>query len=209
MSQGNKLPFQKYLISGYTMGPEIVVEQNQVSRAKQGDLNAFEALIKKYQKMIYGLCLRLTGNHQAADDLTQETFLKAFVGLPHFLDDYDFYPWLRKIALNLCFSYLRKTKREARLGTVKDFALPIAIASSIKSPVETLEKLETEKEFQHALYSLPHDQRIIFILKTYENLSYQEIADMMDLRLGTVMSRLNRARKKLRHRLASYLGEKR
>lgn len=208
MSQGNKNPSRRVLISGDTMRPEIAVDQEQILRAKHGDLIAFEALVKKYQKMIYGLCYRLTRNHETANDLSQETFLKAFTHLGDFLVNHDFYSWLRRIALNLCFSYWRRRKKEARRQLEAMPGDQVAGGASLDSPADALERTEAQRKLEQALFALPEDQRAIFILRTYENLGYQEIAQALNLAPGTVMSRLNRARKKLKKALASLLGER-
>lgn len=190
------------------MRPEISLDQLDISQAKKGDLSAFEALVKRYQRIIYRLCFHFTGNHLMAEDLAQETFLKAYVNLRHFLDGYDFYVWLRKIALNLCFSFLRKNKRERRFKRMNELNNPVIFVPTMESPEETLERKEAKKKFLAALHSLPEDQKTVFILKTYENMSYQEIALATGWKMGTIMSRLNRARKKLRQELAAYLGGK-
>lgn len=208
MSQGNKNPSQRVLINGDTMRPEIAIDQEQILRAKHGDLVAFEVLVRKYQKMIYGLCYRLTRNHETAEDLSQETFFKAFIHLSNFLLNHDFYSWLRQIALNLCFSYWRRRKKEARLQLQARPGDPVAGAASLDSPADALERRETQRKLEQALFALPEDQRAIFILRTYENLGYQEIAQVLNLAPGTVMSRLNRARKKLKKALASLSGER-
>lgn len=190
------------------MRPERDLDQLEINQAKKGDLNAFEALVKRYQRMVYRLCFHLTGNHMIAEDLAQETFLKAYVNLPHFLDGYDFCVWLRKMALNLCLTFLRKNKRERRFKTMDELHNLVVLIPAMDSPEETLERKEAKKKFLAALHSLPEDQKTVFILKTYENMSYQEIALATGWKMGTVMSRLNRARKKLRENLAPYWGGK-
>lgn len=187
------------------MRPERANDQELIGRAKKGDTAAFEALVRKYQKLVYLLCHRITGAHQTADDLSQETFIKAFQALPHFVDGQDFYPWLRRIALNNCFNYLKIWKRGRPLVEEAGMNGHNFLSSPQESPSEALQRAEMEKKFRETLRKLPDDQKIIFTLRTFENMSYGEIARALALPAGTVMSRLNRARRKLKNGLAEYL----
>jgi len=176
-----------------------------ISRAKGGDMNAFEQLVRQYQRMIYALCHRITGAHQAADDLAQDTFIKAYLALPGFIDGRVFYPWVRKIAINNCFNFIKRRNREAPLADEETLALPNHLSSHQESPPETAERDEMERKFKEALQALPADQKVIFTLRAIENLSYAEIARTLQIPTGTVMSRLSRARKKLKADLAGFL----
>ena len=176
-----------------------------ILEAKNGDSRAYESLVKKYQKNIYLLCHRMTGAHQSAEDLSQETFIKAFFSLHTFKDGMNFFTWIRKIAVNSSLNYLRIRKREQTLGDNDANITSNTYSSSQESPQERLQKNRVEKKFLMTLQSLPTDQKTIFILKVYENLSYKEISNLLNIPLGTVMSRLNRARKKLQSALAEYL----
>ncbi len=187
------------------MRPDHEIDRSLVARAKKGDMNAFESLVRKYQKLIYILCYRITGAHQTADDLSQETFVKAYIALPHFIDGHDFYPWLRRIALNNCFNFLKKWKRERPLVEEEKVAPGNLMSAPHESPPQTLERNEMERRFREAYRALPPDQKLIFSLRVFENMSYAEIAQSLHIPAGTVMSRLNRARKKLRIRLADCL----
>ncbi len=173
-----------------------------ILKAQQGDMEAFETLVRKYQQMIYALCRRLTGAHQSADDLAQETFIKAYFALSRFDTRWPLYPWLRRIAVNTTFNYLKARKREKPLPAEsregrKDFHSP-----ATNDPQISLERTEFEEHFHQALKSLPEEQRDVFILRFYENMSYDEISQALNLPAGTVMSRLNRARRKLKALLA-------
>ncbi|MBM3309952.1 MAG: sigma-70 family RNA polymerase sigma factor [Candidatus Aminicenantes bacterium] len=170
-------------------------ERALVAKAKEGDMNAFEDLVRAFQKPIYYLCLRMARAPQAADDLAQETFIKAFFALPQFRDGLDFYAWIRRIAVNSALNYLRSARREEPLGDreAKDMNT---------QPQDELLSHEAEKRFQEALAALPSDQKSVFILRVYENLSYREIAQTLGVSEGTVMSRLSRARHKLKDALA-------
>lgn len=177
-------------------------EQDIISKAKGGDMNAFEWLVRKYQRLIYALCYRLTMAHQTADDLAQDTFLKAYLALPGFIDGREFYPWVRKIALNNGYNFLKKRNREAPLADEETLTRPNHLTSPDESPPETAEREELERRFKQALQALPADQKMIFTLRAVENLSYAEISQNLHIPKGTVMSRLSRARKKLKAALA-------
>jgi len=177
-----------------------------VRKAQQGDMDAFEDLVRRYQHRIYALCRRLTGAHQSADDLAQETFIKAYLALARFDAQWPLYPWLRKIAVNSGLNYLKTRGRERPIedGPLGDRRAPAAAPGD--DPEERLEQAEFRARLDRAVESLPADQKSVFILRFHESLSYEEISRTLDLPLGTVMSRLNRARRKLKDLLADSLG---
>lgn len=180
-------------------------ERMLILKAKQGDSRAYESLVRKYQKSIYFLCHRMTGAHQSADDLAQETFVKAFFALSKFKEELSFFAWIRRIAVNSTLNYLKIRNREKPLaennpGPVENSRLHTA------RPERRLEHKRMEQTFNEALHSLPSDQRAIFILRVYEDQSYQEIAQTLNIPHGTVMSRLSRARQKLKHAMSAYLA---
>lgn len=125
--------------------------------------------------------------------------------LPNFIDGHDFYPWLRRIVLNVCFNFLKKWKRERPLAEEEKVAPRNLISAPLESPPQKAERREMERKFREAFQALPADQKMVFSLHVFENMSYAEIAETLRLPTGTVMSRLNRARKKLRARLADHL----
>ncbi len=176
-----------------------------ILRAKDGDMDAFETLVKKYQKPIYSLCRRMTGEHQSADDLSQETFIKAYISLQKFKDGKSFFSWIRKIAFNNSLNYLKKRKREEPLG-IREITVTENLNSSPQElPQDQLLRNGLEVKFKEALEALPLNQKTVFILRVFENLSYKAIADLLNIPPGTVMSRLSRSRKKLKTLLAEHL----
>ncbi|MCX6568827.1 MAG: sigma-70 family RNA polymerase sigma factor [Candidatus Aminicenantes bacterium] len=177
-----------------------------VRKAQQGDMDAFESLVRNYQQRVYALCRRLTGAHQSADDLAQETFIKAYYALGRFDAQWPLYPWLRRIALNSGLNYLKARKRERPLfeGTLGARRTPFSAPAD--SPEEQLERAEFEARFERAVASLAADQRSVFVLRFHESMSYEEISRTLDLPIGTVMSRLNRARQKLKSLLTDSLA---
>ena len=180
-------------------------DNNLILRAKDGDMDAFETLVKKYQKPIYALCRRMTGEHQSADDLSQETFIKTYISLQKFKDGKKFFSWIRKIALNNSLNYLKKRKREEPLGIRETRMTENLNSSPHELPQEQLLRKNMEVNFREALETLPLDQKTVFILRVFENLSYKAIADLLNIPTGTVMSQLSRSRKKLKTLLAEHL----
>ena len=181
-------------------------DQMLIASAKTGNLEAFESLVRKYQQSIYCLCRRMTGAHQSADDLAQETFLKAFSSLHTFKEGMSFFSWIRRIAVNSTLNFLKIRKREKSLDDVQNpEAVPLS-HSNPDSPQERLEKHRMEEKFRNSLQALPSEQRIVFVLKVYENQSYEEISRLLNIPHGTVMSRLSRAREKLKIEMAEFIG---
>lgn len=180
-------------------------EKRLIALAKEGDMEAFESLVRKHQKSIYYLCHRMTGTHQSADDLSQEAFIKAYLSLSSFKDGMNFFTWIRKIAVNNSLNFLKANKREEFLGDNESRVPDNASSTDRELPQDKLQRNRLEQKFKEALNALPVKQRIIFILRFYENQSYEEISRTLDLPQGTVMSRLSRARKKLKALLADYM----
>lgn len=177
-----------------------------VRKAQQGDMDAFEGLVRKYQQRVYALCRRLTGAHQSADDLAQETFIKAYFALARFDAEWPLYPWLRRIALNTGLNYLKSRRRERPLDEAALGPRRMPFSPPADGPEERLERAEFEERFERAVASLPSDQRSVFVLRFHEGLSYDEISRALDVPVGTVMSRLNRARQRLKDLLADSLA---
>jgi len=177
-----------------------------VGKAQQGDMDAFESLVRRYQQRVYALCRRLTGAHQSADDLAQETFIKAYFALDRFDPRWPLYPWLRRIAVNSGLNYLKARGRERSLddGSLGDRRTPPAARDD--DPGERLEQAEFQARLDMAVESLPSDQKSVLVLRVHESMSYEEISRTLGLPLGTVMSRLNRARQKLKELMADAPG---
>ena len=177
-----------------------------VRKAQQGDMDAFESLVREYQQRVCALCRPLTGAHQSAADLAQQTFIKAYFALARFDAQWPLYPWLRKIALNSGLNYLKARGREKPLEEVSIGARRMPTAPRADDPEERLEMAEFQARLDGAVESLPSDQKSVFVLRFHESMSYQEISRTLGLPLGTVMSRLNRARQKLKDLLADSLA---
>lgn len=176
-------------------------EMNIITRVLDGDTNAFEALVIENQRQVYTLALKMLGNEEDAYDLSQDAFIKAFKNLSKFRGDSKFSVWLYRLTSNLCLDFLRSRKRRPTVSTSfandEDEERELEIPDERFSPEGVLEKNELRRSVNAALESLPEDYRQIIILREINGLSYDEIAEVLSLELGTVKSRIFRARKKL------------
>ncbi len=176
-------------------------EAQVVRKVLQGDVNAFEKLVTEYEKSVYAIALRMTGNSEDAADMTQETFLKAYNSLQSFRGDSKFSVWLYRIASNVCLDFLRSRSRKPTLSlSVEDDEgeeVELDIADESQSPELLLERGLTRDAVRRGLQALPPDYRQILLLREIQGLSYEEIADALRIEVGTVKSRIFRARKRL------------
>ena len=166
-----------------------------------GDVNAYEALVKEYEKNVYNLALRMTGNSEDAADMAQEAFIKAYNSLTAFRGDSKFSVWLYRIVSNVCLDFLRSRSRKqtVSLSTENDDGeeVELDIADETHSPEQLLDRSLTRDAVRRGLAALPPDHREILLLREIQGWSYEEIADVLGLEAGTVKSRIFRARKKL------------
>jgi len=177
-----------------------------LARARQGDLPAFEEIVKRHQRRVYGVALRIVRSHAVADDVAQEAFLRAWRTLDRFELGRPFAPWVCRIAANLAVNHVRSpVAREDPLPEDADGGGPPA-RSDDADPLRALLDSEAQQVLARALGELPPEQRAVFVLRAVEEMSYREIAEALDLSPGTVMSRLFRARERLARVLSPYLG---
>ena len=169
-----------------------------VTRSKAGDIEAFGELVRRYQKPVFRIVLRMVKSPDDADDLTQDTFVRAHRGLKTFKDEFDFHPWLYRIAVNQAINFLNKRKRQAAVDLDDVPERDIKTGPEPESPLQSASRQELLTRLEAALDRLPEEQRTVFLLRVQEGLSYEEIAESMDTPKGTVMSRLARARMALR-----------
>ncbi len=176
-------------------------EAQIVRRVLQGDVNAFEKLVTEYEKAVYAIALRMTGNAEDAADMTQETFIKAYNSLQAFRGESKFSVWLYRIASNVCLDFLRSRSRKPTVSlSVEDDEgeeTELDIADESQSPEQLLERGLTRDAVRRGLEALPPDYRQILLLREIQGLSYEEIADTLSIEVGTVKSRIFRARKRL------------
>jgi len=179
-----------------------VTEQELVARARAGDQDAFEQLVLDNQNRVFTLAFRMVNDREEAADLAQEAFLKAWQGLPSFQGDSSFSTWVYRLATNVCIDWLRKQKRRQEIEPVASlddeesgWAEP---ADPGQDPQRQLEHAELHRALARALQALPDYQRQVLVMRELSGLSYQEIGQALDLDLGTVKSRIARARLALR-----------
>ncbi len=187
-------------------------ERMLIQRAGAGDEAAFEQLVLAYEKKIYNLTLRMTGNREDAFDLTQETFLKAWHGIGLFQFDSKFSTWLCRIASNTCIDFLRRQRRRQAMSLIalddENIPYEIAVADSSQDPARLTEAMLNREAIYNALNCLAPEYRMVLSLRAIDGMSYEEIGQALDLRPGTVKSRIARGREKLRLALAGNYSTK-
>lgn len=185
------------LVSTYTS----TSDRNLAVKAAQGDQDAFEQIVLANQNKVYSLCLRLVNNRDDAADLAQEVFLKAWRSLPNFRGNSSLSTWLYRMATNLCIDHLRycRTRQGLRGPSLDDEESTIPEPGDWSlDPHHKLEKTEISRAIERGLSALPEHYRQIITLREIAGLDYQELAAALDIDLGTVKSRLSRARLALR-----------
>ena len=172
-----------------------------------GDANAFETIVRQYEKNVYNIALRMSGDREDALDISQEAFLKAYHSLRSFRGDSKFSVGLYRIVSNTCLDFLRERKRRAEVPLVREDdeggEAQTQIPDESLSPETLLERKLTREALRRGLESLPDDQRKILLLREIQGFSYEEIGSILSLESGTVKSRIFRARRKLCEFLAA------
>jgi RNA polymerase sigma-70 factor (ECF subfamily) len=173
------------------MGP---TDEQLVEAFQAGDVSAFDLLVSRWDRKIQGAVYRVVGPSEDVRDITQEAFLKAYRALPRFRKEARFSSWLYQIALNLCRDRLRRRRRsqaEVSLDLLSESGEP-QLSTKGPSAVELIEAREISRTVGAAVWDLPEDQREVIVLKEYEGLTFQEIADVLGLPVSTVKTRLYR-----------------
>lgn len=189
----------------------VINELELIKKAAKGDPNAFETLMLQYQSGVYNLCYRMVGDSEDAADMTQEAFLKAWKSLSGFHMDSAFSTWLYRLATNCCLDLLRSKKRKPTISLVQEDEsgeeMIYEPTDPSLQPDELLIKKEERQILQEALLSLDEQQRAILTLRVVKDLSYEDISTILQIKEGTVKSRLARARENLRKKVLQ-LGNK-
>ncbi len=175
-----------------------------VAECKGGDLRKFQLLVEKYKKPMYFYALGMVGNSEDAYDLSQEAFVKAYKSLKRFDDKFQFKSWLFAILSNLCKNALRSAGVRKKYLAPEE-ALATARASEDTNPEKALADKQMKEAIWDGLAKLDDEAREIIILKHFQDMSYKEIAQVLDIPLGSVMSRLHYARLKLKNALVGVL----
>jgi RNA polymerase sigma-70 factor (ECF subfamily) len=185
-------------------------EQVLVKRARQGDLGAYDELVRRYQERIYATVYHMTSNHEDANDLAQEAFIKAFQALKSFKGGSSFYTWVYRIAVNKTINFLKQRRNKSQISLNDlDFNAEhdpdlVALISE-KTPRREINLNELQERLNVAMQKLSEPHRLVVTLHDVQGLSHEEIAEIMDCNIGTVRSRLFYARQQLQAYLSDYL----
>jgi RNA polymerase sigma-70 factor (ECF subfamily) len=187
-------------MSGY------ICDRGLVLRAQSGDIDAFDALVRKYRHRVMKLVMRYTRNRADAEDAVQETFIKAYFALPHFRGDSAFYSWLHRIAINSASTLLATRARQSRIfanvgWNVGEADATSAMTRELDTPEELVSTEEMCNAVNAAITALSSDQRTALVLRELDGLSYSQVAEAMFCPVGTVRSRVFRAREAIDHQL--------
>jgi RNA polymerase sigma-70 factor (ECF subfamily) len=185
-------------------------ERKLVKRAKAGDMGAYDELVRLYQERIYATIYHMTSNHEDANDLAQETFIKAYQALKSFKGDSSFFTWVYRIAVNKTINFLKQRKNKTHMS-LNDLDLnaehnPDLVALiSDKTPRREVNLAELQEKLNAAMQKLSDVHRLVVTLHDEQDLSHEEIGKIMDCNTGTVRSRLFYARQQLQAYLSDYL----
>jgi RNA polymerase sigma-70 factor (ECF subfamily) len=180
------------------------LEQHLIQRARKGDHEAFAALVTEHQRYVFNLALRVLKNEEEALDLTQETFVRAWTALPNFRGQSQFRTWIYRIVTNLCYNRLPNLRRSLNelgddvIAEIPETEIPFS------NPAHGFESRELRSYLYQAIDHLDENYRLLISLRYQSELSYEEIATMLNLPLGTVKTGLFRAKEQLRRALESY-----
>ncbi len=187
-----------------------MAEMDLVRRAQRGDLEAYDELIKRYQERIYATVYHMTSNHEDANDLAQDSFIKAFQALKSFKGGSSFYTWLYRIAVNKTINFLKQRKNRVHMSLNDlDFNTEnnpdlVALISE-KTPRREAGLNELQEKLNAAMLKLSEPHRAVVVLHDVQGMSHEEVAQVMDCNIGTVRSRLFYARQQLQSLLSDYL----
>jgi RNA polymerase sigma factor (sigma-70 family) len=190
--------------------PAPVAEMDLVRSARRGDLKAYDELIRRYQERIYATIYHMTSNHEDANDLAQDSFIKAYQALKSFKGGSSFYTWLYRIAVNKTINFLKQRKNRTHMSLNDlDFNTEnnpdlVALISD-KTPRRDAGLNELQEKLNAALLKLSEPHRLVVVLHDVQGQSHEEIAKVMECNIGTVRSRLFYARQQLQGYLSDYL----
>jgi RNA polymerase sigma factor (sigma-70 family) len=183
-----------------------------VRSSQEGDLRAFDELVRRYQQRVYATVYHMTSNHEDAGDLTQESFIKAFKALKRFKGDSSFYTWVYRIAVNRTINFLKQRNRRSFHMSLNDMDMQVEKYADLlmfisdKTPRRDIRLNELQEKLNEALMKLSETHRLTVTLHDIQGMAHEEIGKIMDCNTGTVRSRLFYARQQLQAYLSEYLN---
>ena len=188
-------------------------EENLISTLKKGDIKSFRILMDEHQRKVLNTCYRFLNNKEDAEDLTQEVFLEVYKSISSFREESKISTWIYRIAVTKSLDFIRKKKRKKRYAVLKrifsDDALTVEIPDNTNlNPGRRTEEQDRIRILNEALESLPQNQRAAFTLSKYDELSYKEIADILNTTISSVESLIHRAKNNLKKKLYHYYQKK-
>ena len=182
------------------------LEKLLVKKSQSGDVEAFELLISSYDKRAYNIAYRVMGNEEDAKDMAQEALLRVFKSVKDFKGQSSFSTWLYRIVTNVCLDELRRRKNDKHISMdstirTENGELHMELCSDKETPESVYERVEQRELIKNAIRELNDEYRSVIVLRDIQGFSYDEISNMLDCSLGTVKSRINRARTMLRDKL--------
>jgi len=203
-----KLFCRSNVINGYRRerrGTMETIIKRKIRQVIKGDQNAFNDIVELYKDKVYQICYRMLGSKHEAEDVAQEVFIRAYTNILSYKQERKFSSWLFRIATNLCIDRIRKKKPDyyldAEISGTDGLTMYSTIAIDEKLPDTKVEELELQEIIHRAILRLPEKYRVVIVLKYIEELSLNEISDILDMPLGTVKTRIHRGREALRKQL--------
>jgi len=189
-----------------TMETTLVEESSLVGRCRAGDAAAFDALVARHASVVYNLAYRMLGDPDDAEDAAQTAFIRAYTSIRAFRGGSSFGTWLYRIALNICLDQLKSRRRQPEMvSELPETVTGAPLAPPSDDPESAVLRGERQELIQTAINSLPEAQRVVLVLSDLQGMTYEEIVEITGATLGTVKSRLNRARISLKVKLEQHL----
>lgn len=181
------------------------IVKKRIKQVLKGDRNAYAEIVEIYKDKVFQLCYRMLGNRHEAEDMAQEALIRAYINIASFNINLKFSTWLYRIATNLCIDRIRKKKPDyyldAEVSGTDGLTMYSQIPAATTLPEEELESMELQETIQREITKLPEKYRSVIVLKYMEELSLNEISEILDMPLGTVKTRIHRGREALRQQL--------
>ena len=182
----------------------MIDEKELIRQAKSGNLKAYEEIIGLYEKKVFSTIYYMVKNDNEVEDIAQEVFIKIYKNLGNFKEESSLYTWIYRITVNVCIDELKKRKKvvnlEEKIDT-KDGEVELQLSDDSKSPTDIAEDNDLKDKLEKCIKKLPESQRMMIILRDIKGFTYMEIAEIMKMNLGTVKSKINRARASLKELL--------